>query len=62
MESLTDPAVVVLGVCLGIAIAGTVVIITLVGTDALIGSGMGALVAVLASALTWRVRTNGKPS
>ncbi len=55
-----DPAVVVLAVCLVAAIAATVVIVTLDGKDALVGTGMGVLITTLATALTWRVRSNGK--
>ncbi len=55
-----DPVGVVLAVCLVAAIAGTVVIVTLDGRDALVGSGMGVLVSTLATALAWRARSNGK--
>ncbi len=53
-------AVVVLSVCLLASIVATVVIVTVEGTAALVGTGMGALVSLLASALAWRVRSNGK--
>lgn len=57
---MRDPAVWILGACLIAAIVADVVIVTLKGTTVLAGSGLGGLIVVLASALTWRVRSNGK--
>ena len=55
-----NPVDVVLAVCLVAAIAATVVIVTIDGKDALVGTGMGVLISTLATALAWRAKANGK--
>lgn len=55
-----DWAVVVLGICLVAVIIGMVAIVHRDGTAALSGSGLGALATLLAGALAWRVKTNGR--
>lgn len=56
----TDWAVIVLAVCLVVAIAGIVAVVHRDGTNALQGTGLGALAALLAGALAYRVKRNGK--
>lgn len=52
-----DWAVLLLGICLIVVVAGIVAIVHRDGVGQLKGSGLGALAAVLAGALAWRVRS-----
>lgn len=55
-----DWAVIALGVCLTITILGIVAVVHRDGSDALSGTGLGGLAVLLAGALAYRVKKNGK--
>ncbi len=58
---MTDWAVIVLGVCLAVCIGGIVLVVHRDGSEALAGTGLGALAVLLAGALAVKVKnTNGK--